>query len=69
MSVGAESQTSSSAGSPGLRIRQVSTDPRAPIAFVYMTAKPYAEPPTTTSVLDELFRLIGPASIDKLMQE
>lgn len=52
-----------------LRVRHVSRDPNHPVAFLYLNTKPYYEPPVTFSVLDELIRVVGHGSIDKLMQD
>lgn len=61
--------TAAGRGAQGPRVRHVSRDPNHPVAFLYLNTKPYYEPPATFDVLDELVRVIGHASIDKLMQE
>lgn len=67
------SQTSSDTPrvpAPGLRIRNVSSDPRNPAAFVYYQSKPYPikEPAAGLSEWNDLVQLVGSASVARLEQ-
>ncbi|KAK4058587.1 hypothetical protein OIO90_000031 [Microbotryomycetes sp. JL221] len=56
-------------GRGALKVRHVSRDSNAPVAFMFMSAKPYDEAPANASAYDELLSVIGADSVDKLLND
>ncbi|KAK4053140.1 hypothetical protein OIV83_001875 [Microbotryomycetes sp. JL201] len=54
-------------GRGALKVRHVSRDSNAPVAFMFMSAKPYDEAPANASAYDELVAVVGADKIDKLL--
>ncbi|CAD6569636.1 MAG: hypothetical protein CYPHOPRED_003494 [Cyphobasidiales sp. Tagirdzhanova-0007] len=55
-----------SSNTPGLQMRDVSTDPTNPAAFVYYRAKPYSE--TTQIPMNVLSQLLGDEAIEESLR-
>ncbi|KAM0792547.1 hypothetical protein ACM66B_005214 [Microbotryomycetes sp. NB124-2] len=56
-------------GRGALKVRHVSRDSNAPVAFMFMSAKPYDEAPANAAAYDELVAVIGADKIDKLLSD